>query len=182
MAMGFDAVQSFMREQRIDAWLLYDFRGSNPIFAQLLPAGDRFTTRRAMLFIPSEGNPQLLAHQIDASQYRDVRIETQQYLSWQDLHAWIKSHVEGRARIAMEYSPLNALQVVSITDAGMIELVRSCGAAEIVCSADLIQFAVARWSAAALEAHRRASELVDTIKNDAFDLIGMSLKRGAQIN
>lgn len=179
--MGFQALQQFMREQRIDAWLLYDFRGSNPIFAQLLP-GDRFTTRRALLFIPAEGDVELLAHQIDASQYRDAPMRAQQYLSWQDLHEWIKTHVKGRSRLAMEYSPLNALPVVSIVDAGMIELVRSCGAGEVVSSADLIQFAVARWSAAALDVHRRVSELVDQIKSDAFDLIGMSLKRGEEVN
>jgi Xaa-Pro aminopeptidase len=179
--MGFDTIQSFMREQRIDAWLLYDFRGSNPIFGQLLP-GDRFTTRRALLFIPAEGEIQLLAHQIDASQYRDTPMKAQQYLSWQDLHEWIKARVKGRARLAMEYSPQNALPVVSIIDAGTIELVRSCGAGEIVSSADLVQFAVARWSAEALKEHRRVSELVDQIKSDAFDLIGMSLKRGAEVN
>jgi Xaa-Pro aminopeptidase len=179
--MGFEAVQSFMRQQRIDAWLLYDFRGSNPVFGQLLP-GDRFTTRRALLFIPAEGKPELLAHQIDASQYRHVPIETRQYLSWQDLHEWLAAHVKGRARLAMEYSPLNELPVVSVIDAGTIELVRSCGAGEIVSSADLIQFSVARWSAAALDQHRRASELVDQIKNDAFDRIRISLQRGAQIN
>src|SRR5689334_13456876 len=132
--MGFEALQQFMRDQCIAAWLLYDFRGSNPVFGQLLP-GDRFTTRRALLFIPAEGDVELLAHQIDASQYREAPIRAQQYLSWQDLHEWIRLHVKGRPRLAMEYSPQNALPVVSIVDAGMIELVRSCGAGEIMSSA-----------------------------------------------
>src|SRR5438874_5632334 len=115
-SIAFDSVQRFMRDQRIDAWLVYDFRGSNPVFAQLLP-GDRFTTRRVLLFIPAQGDPELLVHQIDASQFGDVSVKSQQYLSWQDLHAWLKAHVQGGRRVAMEYSPQNALPVVSVTDA-----------------------------------------------------------------
>src|SRR3954468_2131672 len=92
---GFESVQRFMREQRIDAWLLYDFRGSNPVFAQLLP-GDRFTKRRIMLFIPPEGEPGLLSHQTGGSQFHDVSFKTHQYLAWQDLHAWLKAHVRDR--------------------------------------------------------------------------------------
>src|SRR5690606_6780114 len=52
--MRFQSVQAYMREQRIDGWLLHDFRGSNAVLARLLP-GKRWTTRRAALFIPAEG-------------------------------------------------------------------------------------------------------------------------------
>jgi len=178
--MDLEPVQRFMREQRIDAWLLYDFRGSNPVFAQLLP-GDRFTTRRALLFVPSTGKAELLAHQIDASQYHDAWVQVQQYLSWQDLHDWIKSHVKGRPRIAMEYSAQNALPVVSVTDAGTVELVRACGAADIVSSADLIQICVAQWNVDAQRNHAKASADVARIKDEAFDQIRQALRGDSRI-
>src|SRR3954452_20002704 len=179
-SMRFESVQRFMRQQRIDAWLLYEFRGSNPVFAQLLP-GDRFTTRRIMLFIPAEGEPELLVHQIDASQFHDVSLKTQQYLAWQDLHGWLKARVKGGRRVAMEYSPQNALPVVSVTDAGTIELVRACGAGEIVSSADLIQVCVAQWDDAAQRNHAQASSDVARIKDEAFDLIRRTLAKNERV-
>src|SRR3954468_11401389 len=97
-SMRFESVQRFMREQRIDAWLLYEFRGSNPVFAELLP-GDRFTTRRIMLFIPAEGEPERLVHRIDATQFLDAPFEGDRDLSWGDLHEWLVLHVEGCDRV-----------------------------------------------------------------------------------
>src|SRR5690606_12903934 len=66
--MNLPALQSFMRESRIDAWLLYDFRGNNPVLAQLIP-GKRWTTRRVFALIPARGTPIVLAHGIDFSQF-----------------------------------------------------------------------------------------------------------------
>lgn len=43
--MDFRPVQTYMREWRIDGWLLYDFRGNNQVFAQVLP-GKRADARR----------------------------------------------------------------------------------------------------------------------------------------
>ena len=71
------------QHQRIDGWLLYDFRGSNSALATLLP-GKRSTTRRALLWIPARGTAVLLAHGLDAAQFKrhDVSLET--YVSYQE--------------------------------------------------------------------------------------------------
>ena len=61
------SIQSYMREQRIDAWLVYDFRGNNSVLAALLP-GKRWTTRRVMMLIPAEGSPR--AGHLDADRDR----------------------------------------------------------------------------------------------------------------
>ncbi len=175
--IGFDAVQNYMREQRIDAWLLYDFRGSNPIFAQVLP-GKRWTTRRAVLFIPADGAASLLVHGIDKNQFEKVGMTCELYLSWRDLHAWLTGKLAGAGRVAMEYAPGGALPVVSIVDAGTVELVRAMGV-EVVSSANLIQVCVARWSPEALAGHRTASRQVAEIKDQAFAFIrdGLSQNR-----
>ncbi len=182
-------LQAHMREARIGAWLVYDFRGSSSILPRLLPppAGQskRWTTRRVMLCVPARGEPRLLVHGIDASQFdrdptpphRDI------YLSWNDLHAWLARAIAGlgaEARVAMDYSPACALPVVSQVDAGTVDLVRGLGA-EVVSSADLIQVALARWSAAALQTHLHASCEVAGIKDRAFALIRERLAAGAPI-
>lgn len=168
--------QDFMRRQQIDGWLLYDFRGNNPVFAQLLP-GQRTTTRRAMLFIPATGDPVLLQQTLDANQFEGLGIRRETYVSWRDLHAWLAGIATGRGRIAMEYAPANTLPVVSIADAGIVELVRGQGL-EVVSSANLIQMCVARWSAAAVEQHAVASRKVTAIKDAAFARIREGIAAG----
>ncbi len=177
--MQFDAVQRFMAEQKIDGWLVYDFRGNNPILARLLP-GKRWTTRRAVLFIPATGQSVLLAHGIDEHQFDGVSVAREKYLSWNDLHAWLRSKLAGMQRVAMEYAPSATLPAVSIVDAGTVELVRSFGV-EVVSSANLIQVCVACYSPEALEAHKAASARVGRIKDDAFKLIRDRLTAGQAI-
>ena len=86
--MNFDTVQAFMRERRIGGWLLHDFRGNNPVLARVLP-GKRWTTRRAALFIPAEGEASLLAHAIDAAMFEKAGVKRHIYTGWPELHAWL---------------------------------------------------------------------------------------------
>jgi len=165
----FASVQSFMREQRIDGWLIHDFRGSNQVLSRLLP-GKRHTTRRAELFIPARGEPTILVHGLDAPQFEKLPVNRELYTSWRELHAWLEKIVSSGGRIAMEYSPGSALPVVSIADAGTVELVRSLGA-EVVSSANLIQVCIAVWSEQAQKLHAEASCQVAGIKDGAFALI-----------
>ena len=183
--MRWNEIQAFMTDRRIDGWMVFDFRCNNPVLARLIPAPagtKRWTTRRAALHIPASGTPTLLAHTLDAGQFRvaeslGVRIET--YISWAHLRAWLESRCAG-GRVAMEYSPGNALPVVSIADAGIVELVRSLGA-EVVSSADLIQVAVSRWSVEAVKVHAEASCLAAGAKDAGFALIRESLAAGKRV-
>lgn len=178
--MNLPAVQALMRERSIDAWLLYDFRQSNPVLSAMLP-GRRWTTRRALLFIPAAGEPRLLAHAIDAAQFDRLPfgVARDLYLDWLGLHHWLARVLAGCARVAMEYSPGGALPAVSFADAGTVELVRSQGGGEVevVSSADLIQVSVATWSDDALRSHAIASERVARIKDGAFALIRDALSQ-----
>ncbi len=177
--MNLEILQPYMREQRIDAWLVYDFRGSNPIFASLL-AGQRWTTRRAALLIPAAGAPVLLGHSIDHNQFAGLSIPLETYLTWGDFRDWLARRLAGCARVAMEYAPGGALPVVSIVDAGTVELVRSLGV-EVVSSANLIQLSAAVWSEAGVQQHRLACRQVAEIKDAAFALIGEKLAAGQKL-
>jgi len=177
--MNYAPVQDHMRKQGIDAWLVYDFRGSNPVLAQLL-GGKRWTTRRAAMLIPSNGEPVLLAHGIDGPSFAGVTVRQESYLSWRDLHDWLGKKLRGVHRLAMEYSPRAELPAASFVDGGTIELVRSTGV-EVVSSADLIQVCVARWSPEAQEGHAVASRKVGAIKDEAFQMIRDRLARGQAV-
>ena len=74
----------------------------------------------------------------------------------------------GRAkRVAMQYSPKNAIPYVAMVDAGTIELVRSLGP-KVLTSADLVQKYEACWSKAQLESHLAAGRAIDQIVSEAF--------------
>lgn len=174
------AAQTFMRQQHIDAWLVYDFRGNNPVLAQLVP-GKRWTTRRALLLVPADGEPTLLAHGIDRAQFESATVKKEVYLSWRDLIAWLANHLEGRARVAMEYAPGGTLPVASIVDAGTVELIRALGV-EVVSSANLVQTSVAVWSPEVCAAHEAACAAVGRTKDGAFDLIRQRVAANQPIN
>src|SRR5579864_9509050 len=62
------AVQAALNADGIDAWLLYDFRGLNPIAVDLTGVarqGGHLATRRWYYLIPSAGEPRGLVHSIE---------------------------------------------------------------------------------------------------------------------
>jgi Xaa-Pro dipeptidase len=172
-------VQGYMRQQGVGGWLVYDFRGSNPVLTQLL-GGKRWTTRRAALWIPVSGEPVLKHHGIDGPSFANAELKRESYLSWNDWHAWLEEKAGSAKKIAMEYSPQCALPAASFADAGTVEVMRSFGA-EIVSSANLIQVCIARWTVDAQKGHAVASQKVDAIKDEAFDLIRQRLVAGKTI-
>lgn len=174
------AAQALMAQLGLDAWIVYDFRGSNTLLAQLLP-GRYSTTRRAALVVPRSGPPTLLVQGLDVDQFvpacESLGVRRELYLGWRDFHAQLRALVGPARRVAMEYSPGAALPVNAVVDAGTIELVRAMGY-EVVSSADLVQGVVAVWSESGLAAHRRASEKTGRIVRDAFAFIGARLDSG----
>lgn len=180
--MDLAPVQAFMRQAQLDAWLIHDFRGGNPVLAQLWP-GKRWTTRRVSLLIPAAGRPKLLVHRIDAPQFASVAGEVEQtvYLRWQEWQGWLRQHLAPLRRVAMEYAPMGELPAVSIVDAGTVDFVRACGP-EVASSADVMQVCVARWSPAIRAAHDRAAAIVNAVKDEAFDLIRSRLRAGQAID
>lgn len=179
-------VQAFLREQRIDSWLLYDFRGSNPIFNRLLP-GKKWCSRRAWLLIPVTGAPLLLHSGIDGPSFREVTavggmsLLKRSYIGWRDMTQALAELLGPGQTVAMEYSPGNVLPIVSCADAGAVELVRGLGA-EVVSSADVAQVAVAAWLPDSVKAHAVVSCKVAGIKDAAFAIIKSRLAAGQPIH
>lgn len=166
-----------MRSRSIDAWLIHDFRSSNPVFGSLIPNGQGHLTRRVGLFMPASGTPTLITSHIDATFFQTVELEQVKYLTWAEYHAALARVLKGRGRVAMEYSPRADLPVVGIVDGGTIELIRSMGV-EVVSSADLIQSTIARWSPGAAETYTRTAREVASVKDDAFAYIRDTLASG----
>ena len=204
-AVRIAAIQQALREAGLDGWLFYDFRGSDPLAARILKLDpSRHTTRRWYYLIPAQGTPTKILHKIEPHALDDVPGESQFYLSWQEQHeclrqalaslgrqslkptrvwgSWtaVPAWMGARApvRIAMQYSPLNAIPYVSRVDAGTIELVRSLGA-EVVTSADLVQRFEAVWTKDQYASHCEAAAKLRQIVDEAFARVREEIARDA---
>src|SRR5262249_21993246 len=162
-----ESLQRALQQDKLDGWLFYSFRGSDPIAENILRLDHaKFTTRRWFYFVPATGTPQKIVHAIETGTLDNLPGDKHIYLPWQQLHQLLREKLTGTRKVAMQYSPLNTIPYISRVDAGTVELIRSFGA-EVVSSADLVQVFEAVWSDEQLETHLYAAkhmrEIVDEI-------------------
>jgi Xaa-Pro dipeptidase len=176
------AVQTALAADRLDGWLLYDFRGLNSIAAQITAVGRQgghLATRRWFYLIPASGAPRGLVHAIERDTLAHLPGSTERYAGREQLEEGLRRLLSGARRVAMEYSPNCAIPYVARVDAGTIELVRNAGV-EVVSSGDLIQRFAAVWDDRAIETHRLASEKLHRVKDRAFEEIRRRISAGAE--
>ena len=179
MPIEIGAVQKALKADGLDAWLLYDFHGSNPVSYRLAGMGEagHLATRRWFYLIPQSGEPHALVHAIERSNLDHLPGSKTVYAGREQLHAGLTKLLTGVKRVAMEYSPNCAIPYVSRVDAGTIELIRSLGV-DVVSSGDLIQQFEARWNDAAIATHKTASDKLYRIKDQAFEEVARRLRDG----
>jgi Xaa-Pro dipeptidase len=172
MSLNVAAVQAALREDGLDGWLLYDFKGINPIATRLsgLSGMHVMATRRWYYLVPREGAPRKLVHAIERHNLDHLPGDTSLYAGRTALEHGLKTLLAGVERVAMEYSPDCAIPYLSRVDGGTIELLRKLGA-DVVSSGDLVQRFEAIWGDEALASHRAASERLYRVKDRAFDFV-----------
>jgi Xaa-Pro dipeptidase len=160
------AIQAALADAGVDAWLLYDFRGSNILAQRVLGLDGRKFTRRWAYCIPRNGAPRKLAHAIEPAALDSLPGSKIEYRRWQDFESGVATLVGGARRVAMEYSPRNGNPYISRVDAGTVELVRATGA-DVVSSGDLIQLFESTWNDEQIASHHEAA----THTNAAYSMV-----------
>ncbi len=170
------AIQEALRQvDGLDGWLFYDFRGSDPLaYRVLLLDPGRHVTRRWYYWIPTKGDPVKLLHRIEPHILDDLPGVGRFYVSWEQQRILLSELFQGRRRVAMQFSPLNAVPYLSRVDAGTVDLVRSFGI-EVVTSADLVQRFEAVWTDEQVESHRYATEALRKIVDETFAHVAGSI-------
>ena len=164
-------IQAQLRAQGLDGWLLFDHHVRDPIAYRVLGLDSGgHVSRRWYYWIPADGDPAKLVHAIEDARLDGLPGSKQIYSSWQSHHEHLGTILAGKARVAMQFSPHCMIPVVSLVDAGTVDLVRSFGA-EVVSSAALVQYFEARWTQAQREMHFEAGRRVDSILQEAFQQI-----------
>jgi Xaa-Pro aminopeptidase len=180
VGLDISAVQAALKADGIDAWLLYDFRGLNPLAADVTGVnrqGGHLATRRWYYLIPADGEPRGLVHAIEKNSLAHLPGQTSRYAGRDQLEAGLRVLLTGLRRVAMEYSPGCAIPYIARVDAGTIELVRQAGV-DVVSSGDLVQRFSTIWDADAIATHRQASEKLYRVKDRAFDAVAQRMRDG----
>lgn len=178
--MELEKIQKYLKSEKIDGWLLADFHARNGIAVNFLNLTPHLT-RRSFYLIPASGEPTTLVHNIEKDRFEHLPGTMIVFSSYRMLETKLAEMLEGYEKIAMEYSPSNRLPYIGLVDAGTIELVKATGI-KIVPSADLVAFFQARMTPEQVVLHKQAAELINRIKDEAFNLISRSIKAGDSIN
>jgi Xaa-Pro dipeptidase len=180
--MELERIQQALRDEGLDGWLFYDFRRSNPIAFQVLglPTGEMYT-RRWFYFVPAQGTPHALISAVESHVLRSLSGERHVFQTWQQMQETLRGLLRPGMRVAMEYSPMNAIPYISRVDAGTVELVRATGA-EVVSSANVSQYFVAQLTDEQVESHREAGRRLMAAKDKLFAQLGEDLRVGTPLD
>jgi Xaa-Pro aminopeptidase len=160
-----DALREGLDAVGAEGWLIYDFRGVNPVAGRVLGL-EGMATRRLFVLFPRDGEPVAVAHRIELQPLADFPGTVVPYSRWEELHEALRGIVAGRT-LAMEISPEDAVPYLDRVPHGVVQLLTRLGA-RIVPSGRLVTTFAARWSAAETEGHLRAAESLASIARSAL--------------
>jgi len=171
-------VQRALADAGLDGWLIYDFHGLNPVAPAMLGLTGGLMTRRIFALIPATGVPTAITHAIEQGPWEHwpSAWNRKVYSSWRSLEEQLAALVGGK-RVAMEYSPGDAVPYLDRVPAGVLEMVRATGAT-VVTSAELVTTFYATWTADELVVHRRTAERVAEIARQAMRHAGAEARAG----
>src|SRR5437764_6391716 len=103
-AAGLDIpdVQAALKADGIDGWLLYDFRGLNPIAVDVTGIARQrghLATRRWYYLIPAVGEPRGLVHAIEKNNLAHLPGTTEHYAGRDQLEAGLRRLLAGTATV-----------------------------------------------------------------------------------
>ena len=174
-------VQQILSQLDFDAWLLYDFRFSNELALNMLGISKKsHLTRRFYYLIPKQGEPKKISNAIETFHFDELPGKLLPYASYDSLIQNLKTSLEGIKKVAMEYSPMNAIPYISRVDAGTIEQIRSLGV-EIVSSADLISMYNALWTKEQYDENKPVADALNEIVYKSFAFIKKKILKSQSI-
>ena len=177
-----EKMQDILNQMRLDAWLFFDFRGSNDLAINILdiPKGSHLT-RRFYYFVPKKGTPVKIVNGIEAGHLDHLPGKKLIYSNHTSLTKHLSDTLKKVKKIAMEYSPKNAIPYVSKVDAGTIELIKSFKV-KIKSSADLISMFDAVWTEEQYEENKPVALALTDIVKDTFNFIKKKSLNGEELN
>ena len=158
------AIQEELRAAKMDGWLLCDLYHRDPVAYRVLGLPPGMAKRRWFYLIPKKGEPRKLVHRIEAEALDGLPGKKFLYAGYDELKKNLPKLLGREKTLAMQYSPLAAIPIISLVDAGTVELIRSFGR-KVVSSGELIQKFAARWTPEQLQSHFSAGRVIEDRKS-----------------
>lgn len=155
-----------LKEAGLDGWLLFSFKGLNPVAVRVLGLTG-MNSRRLFALFPREGEPVVVAHKIELQGLENFPGKVVPYARWSELHEALAGIVAGRT-LAMEVSPRDAVPYLDRVPHGVFELLQGLGA-KIVPSGALVSRFAARWSPREIADHRHAAEILADVARHTLE-------------
>ena len=103
-------IQEVLQSAGIDGWLFCDFRKSNPIAYEVLDLPlEAMYTRRWFYYVPAQGTPTAIISAVEPHVLSTLPGTRLAFRTWQEMRNHLRSVLPAHQRVAMEYSPLNAI-------------------------------------------------------------------------
>jgi Xaa-Pro aminopeptidase len=173
-------LQTLIVEQDLDGWLLFDFKGRNPIASAAL--GEWIVgTRRLFVFVPRSGVPVALIHEIDRELWRDWPA------AWKK-SVWVRQReleqllalLTKELRVAVDFSPRNASPYLDCVPSGVIDLLAQL-ACKLIPSAELVTRFLSVWTEEECRSHERAAEIVSAVARYAMRRLTEAVHGGNRV-
>jgi Xaa-Pro dipeptidase len=174
-------VQKHLNNQKIDGWLMYDFKGSNFLIYQFLKMSmSKRGSRRFFYWIPKNGNPIKIVSAIEPFILDEYPGEKIIYNSWKHLHEILNNTLLNSKKVAMEYSKNCDIPIASTVDGGTVELIKQFGV-EVVTSSLLLLYFTSVLDENQKKSHFDACDLLVDILSDTWKWIGKNIKEDKSI-
>ncbi|MCB1107450.1 MAG: M24 family metallopeptidase [Chlamydiia bacterium] len=175
-------IQKQLELYKVDGWLLYEFHGSNPLALEIMKVPKAMLmTRRCFYWIPVEGSPIKIVHKIESHNLDHLPGEKKLYSTWKEMHQFLEEILQEKEKVAMEFSPKQAIPTVSLIDGGLVDLIRGYGP-KVVSSAPFLQAFTCVWTDEQYAMHKEAAMVLENAANDVWALIKKSLDQGELID
>src|SRR4029450_13345699 len=115
-------IQAALRDAKLDGWLFYDFRHSDPLAYPISHREKNFlASRRCSSSAPARGEPVKIVQSIEQFKLDSLPGRKLVFRGWKELHARLREVLapaakETKRRIAMQYSPMNDIPYISRVD------------------------------------------------------------------
>lgn len=173
------AIQGLLAVQRLDAWLLTDRDGENPIAKRIvMPDGN--PSRPWFYTIPARGEAIAIVHEAEKRSFEHLPGKKLTYTSYKELDKQLKTMLKGMRSVALEYSARANMPSISRVDAGTLELIRGAGA-KVRSSEALVQYTKAIWGEGGRTQHYVAAHHLVELRKDALAFVAKQLSANAAI-
>jgi Xaa-Pro dipeptidase len=171
-------IQAALAREKLDGWLFFDFRGSDPIAYRMLGLDSSRGphSRRWYCYVPARGQPQKLVHAIEPRSLDGVPGRTFTYAAWRVRDRELGAMLRGQQRVAMDYSPRNEIPTVARADAGTVGLESVLSPDELRSQARATDALAQILEATAQEAARRVREGKPATERELQEFAGQRMR------